>query len=397
MVPIHDRMPVHGFPIGEGCAKLHIMTWTVSDWRRLRTWLAAVVIGGLVGYGYMFVMHPLMPMDSGEPTADEALRGFRTGMVIAGLAVGFELYGMRTVVGTWLRQLSFVAAFVLHEAILATIIVASLVLNVALSHWIEGERPIFTYSPHALLIDSAFSFVICGLILFVIQIRHLIGARTLTNILIGRYHRPIREERLFAIFDLRQSTRIAAMIGDERFHSLLSNIFADADREIVDHGGEVHSYVGDAMIATWPLGDEKKNARAVAAAFAILDDLAKASSRYRSRFGVTPQFRVALHGGPVIAGECGDSKRQITYLGDVLNVAARLEQVAKAINTDFVVSGDILPHIALPANVLVVDRGEHALNGIARPLQVFSLGRDESSVKQSARPGSSEKLASYRR
>jgi class 3 adenylate cyclase len=99
----------------------------------------------------------------------------------------------------------------------------------------------------------------------------------------------------------------------------------------------------------------------------------------------------------VIAGECGDSKRQITYLGDVLNVAARLEQVAKAINTDFVVSGDILPHIALPANVLVVDRGEHALNGIARPLQVFSLGRDESSVKQSARPGSSEKLASYRR
>ena len=373
------------------------MTWTVSDWRRLRTWLAAILLGGLVGYGYMFVMHPVMAMDASEPTTGEALNGFRTGMIIAGLAVGFELYGMRTAVGTWLRQLSFIVSFVLHEAILASIIVASLVLNAALSRWIEGQQPVFIYSPHALLIDSAFSFVVCGLILFVIQMRHLIGARTLTNILLGRYHRPVREERLFAIFDLRESTNIAATIGDERFHGLLSNIFADADRQIVDHGGEVHSYIGDAMIATWPLDDERKNARAVAAAFAILDDLTKASPRYRARFGVTPRFRVALHGGPVIAGECGDSKRQITYLGDVLNVAARLEQLAKVIHADFVISADILPHIALPANVYVADRGEHALNGVARPLQVFSLGRSENSATQATVPRSSEKLASYRR
>ena len=206
--------------------------------------------------------------------------------------------------------------------------------------------------------------------------RHLIGARTLTNLLMGRYHQPIREERLFVIFDLRESTRIAAAIGDERFHRLLSSIFGDADREIVDHGGEVHSYVGDALIATWPLGDRKWNARAVMAAFAVLDDLAKLSQRYRKRFGVTPQFRAALHGGAVIAGECGDSKRQITYLGDVLNVASRLEQVGKSINADCVVSAEILERIALPASVHVHDRGEHTLNGLAKPLHVYSLTSD---------------------
>lgn len=370
------------------------MAWSVSDRRRLRTWLVAVLLGGLVGYGYMFVMHPLTLMDSGGPTTVEALKGFRTGMVIAGLAVGFELYGMRTGIGSWLRQLSFVPAIVVREAILATIVVVSLVLNAAVSRWIDGEQPIFHYPLQNLLIDAAFSFAVCGLILFVIQMRHLIGARTLTNILLGRYHRPIREERLFAIFDLRESTRIAAAIGDERFHALLSSIFADADREVVDHGGEVHSYVGDAMIATWPLGNEKRNARAVAAAFAILDGLAKASARYRKGFGVTPRFRVALHGGPVIAGECGDSKRQITYLGDVLNVAARLEQLAKAIDADFVVSADMLPRIAFPVDVHVLDRGEHTLNGVARPLHVFSLGRSEGSFRQFAKAASSEKLAS---
>ncbi|CAN5521086.1 adenylate/guanylate cyclase domain-containing protein [soil metagenome] len=369
------------------------MAWSISDRRRLRTWLVAVVLGGFVGYGYMFIMYPLMQMESGPPTAGEALKGFRTGMVIAGLAVGFDLYGLRTPIGSWLRQLSFVPAFVVREAILATIVVVSLVLNAAISRWTDGEQPLFHYPLHNLLIDTAFSFAVCGLILFFIQMRHLIGARTLTNILLGRYHQPIREERLFAIFDLQESTRIAAAIGDERFHALLSSIFADADREVVDHGGEVHSFVGDALIATWPLRDQKRNAFAVMAAFAIFDGLAQTSLIYRRRFGFTPRFRVALHGGPVIAGECGDSKRQITYLGDVLNVTARLEQVAKKIDADFVVSADMLPLLALPANVHVLDRGEHALNGVEKPLRVISLGRGETPARRVRRDTASAKAA----
>ncbi len=372
------------------------MAWSVSDQRQLRTWLAAVLLGGLAGYGYMFIMYPLMPMTSRMPTPVEALKGFRAGLLIAALAVGFELYGMRTAGGRWLRQLSFLPAFIVREAVLASIIVVSLLLNAALSRWMDGDEPIFHYPLESLLIDAAFSFAVCGLILFFIQMRHLIGARTLTNILLGRYHRPVREERLFAIFDLRESTRIAAEIGDERFHALLSGVFADADREVVDHGGEVHAFVGDAMIATWPLGDQKSNGRAVMAVFAILDGLAKAALRYRRLFGVTPRFRVALHGGPVVAGECGDSKRQITYLGDALNVAARLEQLAKTIDADFIVSAGMLPRLALAPNVHVLDRGEHRLNGVARPLHVFSLARGEGSAGQPAEAPAPEKLATHR-
>src|SRR5437763_4685973 len=118
---------------------------SVSDRRRLRTWLAAVLLGGLVGYAYTFVMGPLMLMHQEEPSPGEALKGFRVGMVIAGLAVGFDLYGMRTVIGSWLRRLSFIPAFLVREAILATIIVASLLLNVVLSRWLDGERPLVSY------------------------------------------------------------------------------------------------------------------------------------------------------------------------------------------------------------------------------------------------------------
>src|SRR5437762_11940524 len=117
------------------------MAWSISDRRRLRTWLAAVFLGGLVGYAYTLVMGPLMLMHPGEPSAGEALKGFRVGMVIAGLAVGFDLYAMRTAIGCWLRRLSFIPAFLVREAILATIIKASLLLNVALSRWLDVERP----------------------------------------------------------------------------------------------------------------------------------------------------------------------------------------------------------------------------------------------------------------
>lgn len=369
------------------------MALSVSDRRRLRTWLAAVVLGALVGYGYIFVIAPWTPMNPDRPVALEAFKGFRTGMLIAALAVGFELYGMRTVIGDWLRRLSFVPALIVREAILVAIVVSSLMINAAISRWLEGNEPIFHYPLRGLLIDTAFSFAVCGLILFFIQMRHLVGARTLANIIIGRYHRPIREDRLFAIFDLRDSTRIAAEIGDQRFHALVSGVFANADREVVDHGGEVHSYVGDSMIATWPLADAKRNGRSVEAALAILEGVAKTAAKYRRLYGVTPRFRVALHGGSVSAGECGDSKRQITYLGDVLNVAARLEQLAKTIDADFVVSAEMLARLALPANVSVLDRGEHTLKGIAKPLHVFSLGRSDGLAEMSQNSGGAGTLA----
>src|ERR1700752_5227074 len=116
------------------------MAWTLSDRRRLKTWLVAAVLGGLVGYGYFFVITPWTPMRTDAVMPVEALKGFRTGMLIAALAVGFELYGMRSAIGDWLRRLSFVSAFIVREAVLLVVVVASLVINVALSRWMEGDE-----------------------------------------------------------------------------------------------------------------------------------------------------------------------------------------------------------------------------------------------------------------
>ena len=76
------------------------------------------------------------------------------------------------------------------------------------------------------------------------------------------------------------------------------------------------------------------------------------------------------------------------------HVAARLEQVAKTINADVIASAAMLPRLALPEDVDVLDRGEHMVNGVAKPLQVYSLARGEPSEKHLPRALSGEKVAS---
>ena len=98
-------------------------------------------------------------------------------------------------------------------------------------------------------------------------------------------------------------------------------------------------------------------------------------------FGETPQFRAVIHGGSIVAGECGDSRRQITYLGDVLNTTARLEVLAKKLGIENIVSRHLLGQLTLPDSIVAVDLGRHNLKGVAKPIEVNALtevGREAS-------------------
>src|SRR5712692_3246154 len=64
---------------------------------------------------------------------------------------------------------------------------------------------------------------------------------------------PTREERVFLFLDLVGSTSPAEAMGELRMHDLLTRFFFDIDEPILAHGGEVHAYVGDQVIVTWPL------------------------------------------------------------------------------------------------------------------------------------------------
>ena len=60
-------------------------------------------------------------------------------------------------------------------------------------------------------------------------------------------------------------------MGELRVQGLLTRFFFDIDGAIVAHGGEVHAYVGDEVIVTWPLDDKMSGGRCVDCFFAIVD------------------------------------------------------------------------------------------------------------------------------
>jgi len=101
--------------------------------------------------------------------------------------------------------------------------------------------------------------------------------------------------------------------------------------------------------------------------------VARHASRYQREFGTVPRFRGGLHGGPVTGGELGDLRRQIVFVGDILNTAARLEEYAKRMNLDLVVSGALLGRLALPYGVRAARCGELALRGKEARVDAYSL------------------------
>jgi class 3 adenylate cyclase len=211
----------------------------------------------------------------------------------------------------------------------------------------------------------------------IFEFRRLVGGRVLGSFLLGTYHRPKREQRIVMFLDIRSSTALAERMGEVLVHDLITQFFFDIDEPIADYGGEVHAYVGDAVIITWPLTDDpERNARAVRYFFAAEDKMAELLPAYEQEFGVAPRFSAGAHAGPVVISECGDAKRQIAYFGDTMNVAARLCDHCKAAEEALLVSADLLHAASVPPGLAVGIGTNIALRGRQMPVQAHAMRRN---------------------
>jgi len=231
-------------------------------------------------------------------------------------------------------------------------------------HWLVNDLPF--------IVAIAFAFSIqIGVIYELIR---LVGGRVLVNFILGRYRRPVREQRVLLFLDLAGSTTLAEQMGELRVQDLLTRFFFDIDEAIVTHGGEVHAYVGDEVIVTWPVGARPRRSY-VDAFFAIEDRIAALAGRYKREFGLVPEFRAGIHAGPVVISECGDSHREVAYFGDTMNVAARLQAHCKEAGRRLLVSGELVRLLPDATDFLVEPLGPTELRGRAAPVEVFAVAR----------------------
>jgi len=245
---------------------------------------------------------------------------------------------------------------------------------------VVGEAIIYTHGveDHWLVSDLPFivaiAFVLSILIGAIYELVLLVGGRVLINVILGRYRRPTREERVLLFLDVAGSTRLAEQMGELRVQDLLTRFFYDIDEAIIRHGGEVHAYVGDEVIVSWPVGATPEPAY-VDCFFAIEDRIVALADRYRQEFGLVPKFRAGIHAGPVVISECGDSRRQIAYFGDTVNVAARLQAHCKDAGRRLLVSGELVSLLPDATDFLVEPLGPTELRGRAAPVEVFGVAR----------------------
>jgi class 3 adenylate cyclase len=219
------------------------------------------------------------------------------------------------------------------------------------------------------------AFVGALLVGVIFELTRLVGNRVLFNVALGRYRQPVREQRVLMFLDLAGSTSLAEAMGELRVQNLLTRFFYDIDDAIVAHGGEVHAYVGDEVIVTWPLNERMSSGRCIDCFLAIADAIAAKADSYRKEFGMVPNFRAGLHAGSVVISECGSSRRQLAYFGDTVNVTARLQEYCKEAGRNLLVSADLLSHMQPNANILIEPLGPAQLRGRAAPIEVFAVQR----------------------
>ena len=231
------------------------------------------------------------------------------------------------------------------------------------------------------LVDAQFrtsvviSFVAALLFNFVAQVNRLLGRGVLIRLILGRYHRPREEERVFLLVDLRGSTGIAEQLGNLRYHAFLRRFISDITESVVRFHGEVHRYVGDEVILTWTAKQGLHDAACIKAVFAMSDILAEARTEYESEFGVVPDYWAGLHLGSVVTGEVGTIKQEIAFLGDTLNAAARIQQATREFDRRFLASAVVIDAIDLPSDISAESLGNVELRGIEDPIELYSIRR----------------------
>ena len=338
----------------------------------LKTILTTTIIGAVIGAAYTQIAYLNRPDAQGS-----IWLGVGIGCSIGSLVSFFEI----ALVGqpnSWIRQLPFLVSLLVRAVIHLGLVYFSILAWQVIYQMLTGiPLVIIAGDPGDTMMDMGFSMAVVVMIIFYMQMRLFIGSRNLQNLIIGRYNKPRLEERIFMIVDVVGSTKLAQQLGDVDFHRYLNRVFSILDEPIHKNGGEVHSYVGDAIFAVWPVAaNRKKNARPLRALAEMHQLLEKYGDRVEKKFGTIPKVRAAIHVGPVVAGETGHRKRQITYLGNTVNLAARIEALTKTGIGPYLASGSFLQTCELPNGVGVEALGEFDIKGSGTKIALARVGVD---------------------
>lgn len=185
---------------------------------------------------------------------------------------------------------------------------------------------------------------------------------------------------IFVLFsDLEGFTKMSHALEPEMVATLLNRYLDMLSQVVLDHGGVIDKFVGDAVVAFWgaPISRPDDGARAARAGYAIW----QAGEAFRREVAAMDaslppigKTRVGLHYGEAVIGNFGGATRiQYTALGDSMNTAARLEAASKPLQSSVMASREFAEASGLD---WWRPMGRVQLRGRARPVDLFEPAPD---------------------
>jgi adenylate cyclase len=286
--------------------------------------------------------------------------------ILIGLGVGlFEEFYVQSERGNWLRNMHPLRSIPVYiVVIIAFYLVAAHLVRILF--WRLDDLPtLYRRLPFGVTIFTIFSVV--GVLMM--RVVHFIGLENLFHLTVGTYHRPVRERKILLFLDINGSTALAEKLGALAIRSLVGKFLSDLSAPITDHGGDIYLYKGDGLIAVWnwPAATARESIlRSVDAMFGAIE---RQRNAYQKMFGVVPSFRIGIHGGDVIVSEQGDTKRSIGIYGDAINIAARMEEVARAHGVRCAVSEAVVTAVGNDDRLRAI--GDETVKGISTSIRVY--------------------------
>lgn len=193
-----------------------------------------------------------------------------------------------------------------------------------------------------------------------------------------------RRELTLLFSDLAGFTSMSERLPPETVARVINLYLTEMTRIIIQHGGTVDKFIGDAVMAFWgaPLDDPAHALHGVQSAIAMQLAIDRLQTSFAEMGAGKVGLRIGVHSGPAIVGNMGSEERfDYTALGDTVNLAARLEGVNKFYGTRILLSGNTADLLKGELRMRLVDSVR--VKGKAQPVDILTPCDDEKLIELS--------------
>lgn len=173
------------------------------------------------------------------------------------------------------------------------------------------------------------------------------------------------------ICDLRDFTKISDNWPRDDVIDLLNDYFDAMSEPIAKHGGEILKFIGDGLLAIFPLSQPDACANLLHAVTEARQAMAALNARNSATGRAPLNYGIGVHVGDVMYGNIGSSSRlDFTVIGPAVNMASRLEALTKQVGKPVLLSRDFAEQVAREFELERV--GKYEVRGFSDPIELFA-------------------------